>query len=121
MPNEEQQVIKDYVIDDWIDYANRRISEISDSEIYSKFFEVKEILNRWKIVQTDEKLRKFVNFFYYLGIKILNEGLRISNKKYKKELLDWLQMGKLIAKPEFSFFENEPKDSTYSERVSIVL
>ena len=119
----EQQAIKDYVIADWIDFANKRNSEIRDNEIgtYSKFFGLNEVLRLWKISKTREALRNFVFFFYYHGNQILNGGLRIVDRKYTQEFLDWFKREDLTKKLVTTFFKNENTDTDYANKISIVL
>ncbi len=122
-PENEQQAIMDYVIADWIDFANTQNSEIRDTEIgyYSKFFGLREVLRLWQVSKTDASLRNFVYFFYYHGTQILNGGLRIADIKYKQEFLDWLKREELTSKLEESFFQNEHADLDYADKASIVL
>lgn len=119
----EQQAIKDYVIADWIDFVNNRNSEIRDSdlEVYSKFLGLQEVLNLWKISNSDEALRNFVYFFYHFGSQILNRGLRILDQKYKSEFLELLYEEGITAKLEFTFFKNEETNPDYAEKISTVL
>lgn len=122
-PENEQQAIIEYVIGDWIDFVNKQNSEIRDSEIrtYSKFFGLKEMLCLWQISKNQAALRNFVYFFYYDGSQILNGGLRIVDKIYKQEFLDWLKREELTKKLEESFFLNEHADPDYADKISIVL
>ena len=122
-PENEQQAIVDFVIEDWVDFANKQNSEIRDTEIevYSKFFGLKEVLHLWQVSKTQEALKNFVYFFYYHGSQILNKGFRIKDMNYKEEFLDWLQREELTNKLEETFFKNEHTDSDYADKTSIVL
>ena len=122
-PENEQQAIIDYVIADWIDFANKQSSEIRDSEIeiYTKFFGLSEVLRLWQISKTQVALRNFVYFFYYHGTQILSGGIRFDDRKYKQEFLDWLKREELNDKLEISFFNNEHTDPDYADKISIVL
>lgn len=122
-PEEEQQAIKDYVIADWIELVNRNTSEIRDIELkeYGKFFGINELLRLWTISEHDNSLRNFVYFFYYHGTQILNGGLKIDNKRYEGEFLDWIARNDLTNKLETTFFNTDKKDEDYAEKISVVL
>lgn len=122
-PGKEQQSIVNYIIADWMDFVNKRHSEIRDTELemYSKFLSMNEILNLWEISNTDEALRNFVYFFYYYGTQILNGGLRISDKKYRDEFLRLIQEGGMASRLEDNFFYNEQSNPDYAEKISTVL
>lgn len=122
-PEEEQQAIKDYVIADWIELVNRNTSEIRDIELkeYGKFFGINELLRLWDISGQENSLRNFVYFFYYHGTQILNGGLKIDNKRYEGEFLDWIARNDLTNKLETTFFNTDKKDEDYAEKISVVL
>jgi hypothetical protein len=122
-PDNEQHAITNYVIADWIDFANKHYSEIRNTEleIYSKFLSIKEVMNLWEVSNTDEALRNFVYFYYNHGTQILNGGLRILEKKYKIEFLEPIQEEEIASKLEYSFFQNEQSNPDYANKISIVL
>src|SRR5690606_6241611 len=122
-PEEEQQAIKDYVLMDWVQLANKENSEINDRVLrdYGKFLDMEKMVRLWDIASTEMSLRNFVSFFYYHGSQILNGGLRISDKKYDREFFKLIEDRKLLHKLEASFFENETRDPGYADITSVVL
>jgi hypothetical protein len=122
-PLNEQKAIKDFILNDWIEFANYRNSEITETQIeeYAKFFKVEDLINYWHFDEIDLSLYNFVYFFYYHGYQVLNGGLRINKQKHDKEFIEKLSNKKLIQKLETAFFENETLDTDYAEKISIVL
>jgi hypothetical protein len=121
----ERKAILDYVIADWIEFANKTKSDITDTVFnnYGNFIEIQELVKLWEISNSKNKnaLRNFVNFFYYHGSQILNGGLKINGKIYKEEFSSILQTNNLIEKLELEFFKYENIDQEYAANVSIVL
>jgi hypothetical protein len=119
----EVKAIKDFVLADWIEFANDSNSEIRDSDLenYSRFFEVEELLKMWKITQAEKALKNFVSFFYYYGNQILDKGVKVNDKQYGNELKDLIYADNLVDRLQDEFFRYETTDNEYAEKVSIVL
>jgi hypothetical protein len=122
-PPNEVCAVKDFVLADWIEFANDSTSEISDSDLgnYSRFFDVEELLKMWKITQSEKALKNFVLFFYYYGNQILDKGVKLNEKLYGKELKELIYTDNLIDGLQDEFFKYEATDDEYADKVSIVL
>ena len=61
----EITAIKNYVLMDWIEFANNEKSAIKDTELeaYGKFFELKDLIKVWDLSNSQTALRNFVLFF----------------------------------------------------------
>ena len=119
----EKKAIQDFILEDWIEFVNEKDSEVSESDLeyYSYFFEVKDLLQLWKITEREKGLENFVHFFYYYGTEVLNKGIKIKGKFYKKEFKDWINAIELTEKLEAEFFRVDKNDQKYSEKISIVI
>jgi len=119
----EKQAITDFIIADWIEFANKQYSEIRDIELkaYANFLELKELLRLWDISKSEKALKNFVYFFYYHGTQILNGGLKINDKKYEEDFISLILTNKLVNRLETEFFKNEVYQQDYKEKISIVL
>ncbi len=122
-PESEQLAIKDYVFADWIDFANKQNSEISDTALqaYGNFFELKDLVKVWDLNSSQIALRNFVLFFYNHGNQILNGGLKLNEEKYENELISLIHSDKLIERLENEFYNYESIEPEFAQKVSIVL
>lgn len=122
-PENEQQAIREYVVADWIDFANQKQSEINLQilEMYGKFIGIKEVLKLWEISNSEEGIRNFVYFFYWHGSQILSKGISISETKYEINFIERIQKEGLISKLENLFFKTEPIHTEYADKISVVL
>lgn len=119
----EVQAVKDYILADWIDFANREGSDIRQTELeaYSKYFELKDLIKVWDISGKTSAIRNFVQFFYYNGNQILSKGLKINESGETINLTLLMQSHNLTESLEKEFFRFEHTDEEYASRISVVL
>jgi len=118
----EIKVIKEFMISDWECFANRASSEINtqDLEHYSFFLLPKDLLNAWDLSKSKKGLKNFVNFYYYNGTDLINKGLKLKDKLYEVEFVEFINQNGLLENLENEFFEVNEIDKEYAEKVSIV-
>ena len=114
----EVSAIKQFVLADWIEFANKHISEIGldDLEYYSKFHDMRELLKLWRFERHGTALKNFVRFFYYYGTQILNGGIKIKDEHYESEFVELLNRKGLILRLENEFFKHEKIDNDYARK-----
>lgn len=122
-PHGEVQALKDFVMADWMDFANNNISQIveSDFENYTQFFPLETLLQNWRISQSDIAFRNFVPFIYTYGNKLLSSRFTLNGQDVSSELIKWIDCKELTLRLQEAFFIQEPTDKDFAEQVSVVL
>ena len=119
----EIDAINNFILADWNSFINASDSEISVSDLgyYSFFFSPRYLLNQWEIAKNENTLKKFIYFFYNYGTDLINKGLKLKDKIYKKEFIEFINQKGLIKNLENEFFRADEIDKRYAEKVSIVI
>lgn len=120
---DEVDAIKEYVLQDWIEFANNDESEIRDTilESYCSFFELKDLLKLWDVSNGSKAVRNFVLFFYFHGNQILDGRAKTKGTRNKEEFTSLVSSIKLLENLETEFFKHEKTDPEYAEKISVVL
>lgn len=120
---DEVKAIKDFIAADWYTYVNERYSDIgtSDLEEYSFFLSSETLFKNWKIIEKENGLKNFVNFFFYNGSQLIDKGLKLKNNAFDKELRTFIYSNKLLERLEQAFFIASEGNSKYAATISTVL
>jgi len=119
----EVKAIKDYILQDWIEFVNQDEAEISEIQlaVYNELFELKDLISLWDVNNSQLALKKLVYFFYYYGNNILAGKPALNNPDQKSAFISFIHTNKLAERLEGEFFTYELIDTDYAGKVSIVL
>ena len=119
----EINAIKEFILEDWIQYINFYSAEIGIIEIenYAKFINLDDLLKLWNVTDNNFSIKNFVNLFYSYGNQILYESVIINKKDESKAFIKKAENKLILTALEKQYFEFEKTDSEYAEKASIVL
>jgi len=115
--------IKEFIIEDWIQYINFSCVEIGIIEIenYARFVKLEKLIELWKVSENNISIKNFVNLFYHNGNQILYESVMINGIDKSNLFIKILEDKNLLIKLESEYFEFDESKPEYAEKVSIVL